>query len=176
MKTSHNSFFNISVIILRIMSVTAVTCCVMFIFYNSSRSADVSGNISGAVTSAVNQTLKSSSVDFAFSDAVIRKFAHVVEFAALGFFFTVCLRAFTRRLMAFSAWPLLFSLFIAVCDEFLQYFVPGRSAQVSDIIIDFTGVCAGTAAAMLVICIVGFIMWLVYGRKHKKYPLAEKSI
>ena len=106
--------------------------------------------------------------DIVLSEHTVRKLAHIAEFALLGFFLTCCLRVYTKRLFAFCAWPLLFGLFIAVCDEFLQRFVPGRSGSIKDIFIDFTGVCGGTAVAICIVFAVSFVLWLFWGRKRNR--------
>jgi len=145
-----------------------VVMCVAFIFYNSSQAAEVSAEISGKVTDISNTALSYLPVDITLSEMVVRKLAHIAEFALLGLLFTFCLRVYTKRLIAFSAWPLLFGLFIAVCDEFLQKFVPGRSGQIKDIFIDFVGVFGGTAAAIVFLLSVQFLFWLFHSRHIKK--------
>lgn len=167
-ENKHSLLFTVFIIFLRILFTAMVVMCVAFIFYNSSQVAEVSGEISGKVTALSNEALSYLPVDITLSEAIVRKLAHVAEFALLGLIFTFCLRVYTRRLIAFSAWPLLFGLFIAVCDEFLQKFVPGRSGQIRDIFIDFIGVCGGTAAAIFIVLFVQFFFWLFFGRHHKK--------
>lgn len=167
-ENKHSLLFTVFIIFLRILFTVMVVMCVAFIFYNSSQVAEVSGEISGKVTALSNEALSYLPVDITLSEAIVRKLAHVAEFALLGLLFTFCLRVYTRRLIAFSAWPLLFGLFIAVCDEFLQKFIPGRSGQIRDIFIDFIGVCGGTAAAIFIVLFVQFFFWLFFGRHHKK--------
>ena len=167
-ENKHSLLFTVFIIFLRILFTAMVVMCVAFIFYNSSQVAEVSGEISGKVTALSNEALSYLPVDITLSEAIVRKLAHVAEFALLGLLFTFCLRVYTRRLIAFSAWPLLFGLFIAVCDEFLQKFIPGRSGQIRDIFIDFIGVCGGTAAAIFIVLFVQFFFWLFFGRHHKK--------
>ena len=167
-ENKHSLLFTVFIIFLRILFTAMVVMCVAFIFYNSSQVAEVSGEISGKVTALSNEALSYLPVDITLSEAIVRKLAHVAEFALLGLLFTFCLRVYTRRLIAFSAWPLLFGLFIAVCDEFLQKFIPGRSGQIRDIFIDFIGVCGGTAAAIFIVLFVQFFFWLFFGRHNKK--------
>ena len=77
----------------------------------------------------------------------IRKAAHFVEFAALGF----CLGGFAdglcsrfwKRVMLFL--PLFFMLAVAVTDELLQSF-NDRGSMVIDVVLDFCGGLAGLAA------------------------------
>lgn len=152
----------------------AVALCVAFIFYNSAQVAEVSSIASAKFTVLLNHMLSYLPVEIVLSEAVVRKLAHIAEFALLGFLFTFCLRVYTKRLVAFSAWPLLFGLMIAVCDEFLQRFVPGRSSSVKDVLIDFIGVCGGTFAAMVIIYCIHFVLWLFIFRRRKKRRLASE--
>ena len=161
------------IIIFRIIFTAAVICTVAFIFYNSSQVAEISGQYSKYFTALVNKALTYTPWDIVLTEYQVRKLAHMAEFAALGFFLTFCLRVYTKRLIAFCAWPLLFGLFIAVCDEFLQKFVPGRSSSIKDIFIDFIGVCGGTGVAICIVFAVSFICWLLWGRKRKKRIKAE---
>lgn len=156
------------IILFRIIFTAAVICTIAFIFYNSAQVAEVSGEYSQYFTDLINKLLSHTPVDIVLSEYQVRKLAHMAEFAALGFFLTFCLRVYTKRLIAFCAWPLLFGLFIAVCDEFLQRFVPGRSSSIKDIFIDFTGVCGGTAVAICIVFAVSFVLWLFWGRKRNR--------
>lgn len=163
-----NILKTIFIIFLRIIFTASVALCVAFIFYNSAQVAEVSSDISQKFTVIINEVISYLSLNIVLSEAVVRKLAHIAEFALLGFLFTLCLRVYTKRLIAFSAWPLLFGLFIAVCDEFLQRFIPGRSSQIKDIFIDFIGVCGGTAVAICIVFILSFFYWIFFGRKKQK--------
>jgi VanZ family protein len=45
----------------------------------------------------------------------------------------------------------------AVIDEFIQYFSPGRSAEVRDVLLDFSGAFLGVLMVMLIISLIKFI-------------------
>ena len=76
---------------------------------------------------------------------VVRKAAHFTEFAAqagcLGLFFIL----YFKKLYDKIIYILFTGLFSACIDEFIQLFPVGRSSQVSDVFVDFSG----TAAAVL---------------------------
>jgi len=79
-----------------------------------------------------------------FWDFVLRKIAHITEYAILNI---LVLRAFIvstdfskKRIYIFS---IIFSTFYALLDEIHQYFVPGRHFAITDLLIDFVGVIAG---------------------------------
>lgn len=98
----------------------------------------------------VNGFLSDIGIGYSFSHHAIRKLAHLTEFALLGFWLMLSLWVYTRRLIAFISWPMLIGLVIAVADEFLQSFIPARSSQVSDIIIDFAGVVVGMMCGLAI--------------------------
>jgi len=68
-------------------------------------------------------------------DTVLRKAAHMTEYAILG---ALLLRALGRELPA-----LFFGLAYAVTDEIHQHFVEGRHASPIDVAIDGAGVAIG---------------------------------
>jgi VanZ family protein len=68
-------------------------------------------------------------------DEVLRKFAHVTEYAILGF---LLVRAIGRELPA-----LLVGVAYAASDELHQHFVAGRHASPLDVLIDAVGLAAG---------------------------------
>jgi len=71
-------------------------------------------------------------------DLVLRKLAHLTEYAILG---ALLARALTRPALA----VLLGSLY-AVTDEIHQHFVPGRHAAWYDVLLDTAGVAVGVLA------------------------------
>jgi VanZ family protein len=71
-------------------------------------------------------------------DYVLRKFAHVTEYAILGAFL---LRALAREVPAFLA-----ALAYAASDEIHQRFVAGRHASPVDVAIDAIGITIGLLA------------------------------
>lgn len=75
----------------------------------------------------------------------IWKAAHVTEYMALGFFLSLALSALNRRGRARDVVALGF--LIACIDETLQLFSPGRSSQMTDVVIDTCGVILGVAVA-----------------------------
>ncbi len=155
-------------VLFRIVFTFAVIASILFIFSNSAEIAQVSGQKSSIVTSYVNEMLSHSPKPIKLTQFQVRKLAHITEFCVLGFFLVLCLRAYTKRLIAFCAWPLLMGLCIAVADEFIQSFVPGRSSQVVDIFIDFIGVSAGTCSAIFLLLILRFIFWVFFGHRRRK--------
>jgi len=75
------------------------------------------------------------------TNRILRKCGHFAEFALLGFLMT---GMFYRMRNFLLLKPIACGLLIALCDETLQLFVPGRSGNVRDVWIDLSGVIVGT--------------------------------
>ncbi len=85
---------------------------------------------------------------------IVRKTAHFSEYALLGFLWYLWLRE--KRfapLIALGA-----SAFYACTDEFHQRFVPGRTGQLRDVLIDSSGAVFGILAAFIVVCVIYCIL------------------
>lgn len=75
----------------------------------------------------------------------VRKGAHMTEYAVLGVLLALTLASYGLK----RAWRGAFfaGTFYAALDELHQRFVPGRSGEVKDVLIDALGVLLGLAAA-----------------------------
>lgn len=76
-------------------------------------------------------------------DYPVRKGAHACEYAVLGglLFLNYCMYEKVRKKAAGLA--ILSGALYAASDEFHQLFVPGRSGQISDVVLDSCGVTVG---------------------------------
>ena len=96
------------------------------------------------------------------ADALIKTLAHYgVHFdegAITG------LRVYTRHLLRHVSWPILGGVLTALTDETVQLFVPGRSGQVTDIWIDFSGVMTGLMVGLILL---GLIRMCILLYKHR---------
>jgi len=79
-------------------------------------------------------------------DEIIRSFMHGIFYVILYFLFFRALN-FVRKVKNFW-WPLIFSFLYGLSDEIHQFFVPTRTFQLRDLLVDFTGVTLG-----------GLILW-----------------
>lgn len=86
-------------------------------------------------------------------DGLLRKLAHVTEFACLGVLLTWLLTMLGRR----PYWVLAGGCLTAAVDETIQYFVPGRNAAFRDVGIDMAGIAIG-----LLVC------WAVFQRRRRQ--------
>ena len=89
---------------------------------------------------------------------VVRKAAHVAEYAALGFFTYLHVHfseSFSeKKKMLYS---LGFCAFYGATDEIHQYFVPGRFSTALDVLIDTGGAIVGI-----------LLLWLILKLSHRK--------
>lgn len=97
----------------------------------------------------------------------IRKLAHMAEYAVLALTIVVPLYLIFgfrgKKLLGISE---SICVLYAISDELHQWFVPGRSCEVRDVIIDSVGALIGCCFT------VGFIAWN-YKKKQKKKILAS---
>lgn len=92
-----------------------------------------------------------------FSVLIVRKAAHFAEYAALGFLLaSVCTSFYVKSRILVPISFFTGSLY-AVSDEIHQYFVPGRSCQISDILLDTAGVACGIIFLLIIIWFYRFI-------------------
>lgn len=88
------------------------------------------------------------------TDHIIRKIAHFAEYAILGFFVVgifISKETKGKKLARVIIISWLITALYATSDEFHQLFVPGRSGQVSDVIIDSSGALVGILLCYMVI-------------------------
>ncbi len=124
----------------------------IFIFVQSALPADVSQQESHIIVRVLTELLQAKRETVSF---LVRKGAHFTEYLVLGVCLFLTVRDFReqRKLQSCTrnAGPAVTSVFVpwvigaayAVTDEIHQYFVPGRSCEVRDMLIDACGTAAG---------------------------------
>lgn len=115
---------------------------VAFIFFNSSMPASDSKQASELVTALVSGVCNWLNLDFPQDNLEhnIRKLAHFLEFAMLGYILCNLFSSFGASRKVATGYILFLGLAIAVTDEYIQLFSPGRSGQITDVMLDFSGV------------------------------------
>lgn len=154
MKKSRASLrFRIIIFVLTIFMIT-------FAFFHSSMPADLSGEESESVTNFLQSIFDALGLNSQLTDHIVRKSAHFAEYTAIGMLLMSCAYSFNRkRPYTYSCHVLFVGLATAVCDETIQLNVAGRSGQITDVLLDFSGVLIG-ALIMLII-------YTVYRRMKK---------
>lgn len=138
-------------IILRAVFTAFLIATIVFIFANSAQIGEESGERSARVMALLNRIMDRLGIGFTFTGLLVRKLAHFLEYMLLGFWLVLVLRVYTRRLLKHLAWPLFFGLLIPVMDETLQLLIPDRSGQLTDVLIDFSGVLAGHCVGLFLV-------------------------
>ena len=134
------------VCIWRAVCVLALLGTLWFIFSHSAQPAAVSGAQSRGVLALVNRALRGWGLP-GVPEQLLRKAAHFAEFPALGWWLLLCARAFAARVARRLPWLWGAGILCAAADEGIQLFVPGRSARISDVLLDGCGVLAGLVLA-----------------------------
>lgn len=132
----------------------AAVCVTVFIFSNSLKNADSSGAESALLLGILNSIPPFAEV----THNALRKAAHVTEFAVQGFFLAAFFARTDKKALDRVIGTAFFGLLTACTDEFIQLFSAGRSSEVRDVFIDFSG----TVAVLLIFAAVRYL-----GRKCK---------
>lgn len=151
----------------RVLFTAALIGCIWFIFSNSLQIAEVSEGSSGRVFGLMQGILRRLGLPGAadrLTMHIVRKLAHFSEYMLEGFLLMLCLRVYTRHFFKHVSWPILGGLLTALTDETIQLFVPGRSGQVTDVWIDFSGVLTGLVVGLILL---GLIRMCILLYKHR---------
>ena len=109
----------------------------------------------GTESAAVSRGLLNLIIEYIgnfISHDILRKSAHFLEFAALGFFVGGGIRFTFGRDKIYI--PLAVCLLYSVSDEIHQCFVPGRAGMVFDVFVDVCGSLIGILVLTLIIFLI----------------------
>ena len=135
---------------------------ILFALIHSAMPAEVSS----LESSWVLELLRNIGFSDELSEHIVRKAAHFTEFTALGVICTCCGYCFDRfKPYKYYAHIMLTGLLTAVADETVQLFSEGRAGMVQDVLLDFSGVLTGFAAALLFFK----IYILIKSKKSQRY-------
>ncbi|MBQ6337235.1 MAG: VanZ family protein [Ruminococcus sp.] len=144
---------NKKTVIIRIVLTVLTVAAVGFIFYNSSMSAVESTEESSPVTDMLNNLLRSLNIPLTLTENVVRKLAHFTEYTILGFLLSSTVYSYVRERKKTLLLSLALGAVIPICDELIQLFPEGRSCEVRDMLIDFSGVAFAALIVFLIISI-----------------------
>mgnify|MGYP002964090559 CR=1 FL=1 len=151
----------------RVIFTFALIGCIVFIFSNSMKIGEVSQGSSGRVLALLQGVLRRlghPALAQRLTDHIVRKLAHFCEYTLEGFLLTLCLRVYTRHFFVHISWPILGGLLTALTHETIQMFSDGRSSQLTDVWLDFSGVMAGILVGLFCLALCR-MCWLLY--KHR---------
>ena len=140
--------------LVRIVLIAAIAVITSVIFINSFADIDSSHQSSGAVAQVIAPSAK---YNVGNIELIIRKAAHVIEYAVLGItvaaFIINIKKAFGKSFFGAS---LFYTLAVAVADEHIQSY-SDRTSSTGDIMLDFCGAVIGFFVGWLVIKIYTYI-------------------
>lgn len=115
------------------------------IWGNSLLPGYISSSISGFVREKLLFFIPAVDVEGAVygGEGLLRKIAHFTEFACLGFLLSWLVRMCNKEIICHLFLPLCAGVLVAVTDEAIQRFIPGRSCRLFDVGIDTLGVVTG---------------------------------
>ena len=122
----------------------------LLIFYLSSEGHDASSGRSDVIAEAVrhitNTNLPNDVLTF-----LTRKAAHITAYFVLGILMYNLVRTYARGALKAITYSIVFVAAYATSDEFHQMFVPGRSSEIRDVLIDTTAGVVGVTVAYFII-------------------------
>ncbi|MGL4654959.1 MAG: VanZ family protein [Sarcina sp.] len=142
----------------KILNLVFLVAWMCFIFYMSGKTAEASTKDSDFIINLVNSLGLNFSQNFGeFASVIVRKGAHLSEYAILCFLIYNVLSDYIKIRKSVFIYSLLGVFLYACSDELHQTFVPGRAGRFTDILIDTTGGVIGLA-----------IITIYYKTKNKK--------
>ncbi len=130
-----------------------IILCITFIFFNSSMNADQSieesSRVAKAIEKAVDTLYKGNTpekVTYFFKTTfnyVLRDLAHFIEFLILGILVMLYSDKFKMTFLRRFCFSILFCILIAIIDEIIQFFSPGRAFELYDLMLDGLGSIIG---------------------------------
>lgn len=134
--------------------------CMAVIFIYSSRNADLSTEDSNAIGLAIgditiedfDQWTSEARLEYAASiDHPVRKTAHFLEYMTLGILLVGASYDSKRKNRFNILVPYVIGSLYAVTDELHQKLISGRSGQLTDVLLDSSGVIAGVVLTIIII-------------------------
>ena len=135
------------------ISFILVVLVILFIWDNSLQNDISSDGLSLTITQWLSPILYKLGItgDMWSLNRIVRKLAHVFEFAVLGGCLYVALHQFNREYAGLKV--IAIGLVIAILDECLQLTSIGRHASIRDVAIDTAGVIIGVAVVQVILSI-----------------------
>ena len=131
-----------------VLAWTLLILWMLFIFIMSSFNGVMSSNQSGSIATLIYNIFNISDTEKV--SFIVRKCAHVSEFFILGILVINLVSKYNVKHIYLISF--IICVLYASSDEFHQLFVPGRSGQVTDVLIDLIGVVLGLLLVFLIRC------------------------
>ncbi len=149
------------VIILLLATFVRIFC---FSNQNGTQSSGVSRKVTKILTNNIKkvQAMSKEEKEIFMNNAekIIRKLAHFSIYTVVGFLMMALMSTYNAKTIIRVSISFGIGVIYAISDEIHQYFIPGRSGRVFDVIIDSFGVLTG-------ICIIMIILYIITKIKKK---------
>ena len=141
--------------------------CMSFIFYFSSKDANVSTQESHKVGKAIGRVVEPDFEKWTYEeqeryavkiDFPVRKAAHFLEYAMLGTLLGLAWIDSEKKKHINILVPFLIGAMYSVSDELHQLIVSGRAGQLRDVLIDSSGVISGVVFSIIVLKLARFLL------------------
>lgn len=146
------------------VAILATISWMALIFYLSHQPASVSGELSGSLLAVIEQIV--AYFPFPFDGETVhfylRKSAHFFAYFILGVLVFHTVRLYIDIALRSITSAFLITVLYAISDEVHQTFIPGRSGEVRDVLIDSAGSFTG---------IIIYLLLILY---NKKDPFMQK--
>lgn len=145
--------------LLRCVNLLLLVVWAVFIFLNSADDSTASSKKSDIIADYAIHTIfpNYESISSEEKEAirssvvyVVRKGAHVTEYAVLGVLMSTLLSQYAEKRKIWYPASLISCIAYASTDEIHQLFVPGRSGQIRDVMIDSIGIVIGCSTVLLI--------------------------
>lgn len=124
------------------------------IFFLSHQPASESSELSQGITNIIFEVFESITshleIDMQFSHYLIRKSAHFFAYFVLGLLVMNALRPKQMNNFRSVLLTMVICIIYAISDEVHQLFIPGRSGEITDVIIDSIGSTVGIGVYLLI--------------------------
>ena len=130
------------------------------IFQQSGMNAELSGDVTQSFAESIVLIMENTfSVDLPFNDSpeqiarlnhIVRKSGHFLVYALMGLLVHSLALVWEQRGRGGVLISWLVVILMAAADELHQYFIPGRGAQVSDVLLDAAGAIFGILVLRLI--------------------------
>lgn len=144
--------------IYNMISWLAVIVWMSVIFYLSHQVASDSSQLSSGITefvvNSINQIVPKLNLELEQMSFFVRKAAHFTAYFILG---VLLFHAFGRMgivSMRGGAFSFVIAVLYAISDEVHQLFIPGRSGEVRDVLIDSSGALMGIIVYLVILLII----------------------
>ena len=154
------NYCNMKKIIISVLLLSLAIGWMFFIFSMSAEPAEMSTETSGNTIRKIFELVYPGFKNMEEADQIriidesqffVRKAAHFSMYAVLGILLTVNVSYHIKNRRLILLLPLLIGILYSVSDEIHQTFVPGRSGQISDVILDSFGVLFGCAIIVIIV-------------------------